>query len=216
MLRKPLFSAVARTCLVSSAFAADLPSRTAPPPAPYISGAGRHLDRLLYRCECRCHVQRLVIHRADAVVGFRAFPVRLRLRTSDRRLSHVPDHPAHQLHRWRTGRLQLSIRHVGRRLRSRHSGSAAEKHRIGDASILRRRRRISARPCSAPRRWRAGSIISALHAGASGCPLVLRCSMQRAVWLTAAPILLTGTIGFPIAPTVVLSGTSSNSRTSLG
>ncbi|HZY13287.1 MAG TPA: hypothetical protein VFE89_11130 [Beijerinckiaceae bacterium] len=37
MLRKPLFSAVAMTCLVSSAFAADLPSPTAPPPAPYIS-----------------------------------------------------------------------------------------------------------------------------------------------------------------------------------
>ena len=37
MLRKPLFSAVAMTCLVSSAFAADLPSRTAPRPAPYIS-----------------------------------------------------------------------------------------------------------------------------------------------------------------------------------
>src|SRR5436305_5832967 len=37
MLRKPLLSAIAMTCLVGSALAADLPSRNAPPPAPYIS-----------------------------------------------------------------------------------------------------------------------------------------------------------------------------------
>jgi outer membrane immunogenic protein len=37
MLCKPLLSAVVTTCLVGSALAADLPSRKAPPPAPYIS-----------------------------------------------------------------------------------------------------------------------------------------------------------------------------------
>jgi outer membrane immunogenic protein len=46
------------------------------------------------------------------------------------------------------------------------------------------RARVRHRDGGAPAR-----LISALHAGASGCPLVLRCSMQRAVWLTAAPIL---------------------------
>src|SRR5947209_20024397 len=37
MLCKPLLSAVATTGLIASALAADLPSRKAPPPAPYIS-----------------------------------------------------------------------------------------------------------------------------------------------------------------------------------
>src|SRR4051812_45716446 len=182
----------------------------------YFAGAGRHLDRLLYRCECRCHVQRLVNHRADAVVEFRAFPVRLRLRTSDRRLSHVPDHPAHQLHRWRAGRFNYQF----------GSWSPASKPTF---RLCRReapyRRRFN--PAPPPANFSAPVFGTATVArrldylgtarGRLGCPLVLRCSMQRAVWLTAAPILpYTGTIGYPIAPTVVLSGTSSNSRTSLG
>src|SRR3954454_18552371 len=154
----------------------------------YFAGAGRHLDRLLYRCECRCDVQRLVNHRADAVVGFRAFPVRLRLRTSDRRLSHVLT----------TGRTSF----IG-------GGQVSFNYQFGmlvPASkptfrLCRReapyRRRFN--PAPPPANFSAPVFGTATVArrldylgtarGSLGCPLVLRCSMQRAVWLTAAPIL---------------------------
>ena len=218
MLRKPLLSAVAMTCLVGSAFAADLPSRKAPPPAPYISPA--------------------------PVSTWTGFYVGVNAGGTFSGSSTIALTPSSDFGPFPSG--FASAQAIGAyptSLTSRRSGfigggQVGFNYQFGmfvagveaDIQGLPQRNSVSAthfNPAPPPANFSAPVFGTATVARR----LDYRGTARGRLGIAFGPALVyatgglaygrsdlayTGTIGFPIAPTVVLTGSSSTSRTSLG
>ena len=218
MLCKPLLSAVVTTCMVGSAFAADLPSRTAPPPAPYISPV--------------------------PAASWTGFYVGVNAGGTFSGSSTIVLTPSSDFGPFPSG--FASAQAIGayptflasRRTSFIGGGQAGFNYQFGmfvagfeaDIQGLPQRNTVSAtlfNPAPPPANFSAPVFGTATVArrldylgtargrlGVSFGPALLYATGGLAYGRT--DLAYTGTIGFPSAPTVVLSGTSSTSRNSLG
>ncbi|MBV9064521.1 MAG: porin family protein [Methylobacteriaceae bacterium] len=218
MLHKRLLLAVATTCCVGSAFAADLPSRAAPPPAPYTSPVPVSTWTGFY----------VGVNAGGTFSGSSLIAL-----TPSTDFGPFPSGFASAQ---ATGAYPTSLN--SRRTGFIGGGQAGFNYQFGmfvagfeaDIQALPQRTSVSAtlfNPAPPPANFAApvfgtASVTRRLdylgtargRLGVAFGPALVYATGGLAYGRT--DLAYTGTIGFPIAPTVFLTGSSSTSRTSLG